>query len=82
MDFLNNFEVVGHTRHSLFNLRYDLQFKTCALFCSINFKQYEKPEKDLPANSEVLKALQEQEAPLRGVAGMAELQEDRAMTSN
>ena len=56
--------------------------KMSVLFCSINFKQFEKPEKDLPANSEVLKALQEQEAPVRGVAGLAELQEDRGATSN
>ena len=45
---------------------------------SINFKQYEKPQKDLPVNSEVMKALLEQESQgVRGVAGMAELQEDR-----
>ena len=58
------------------------ELKTDPLFCSINFKQYEKPEKEVPVNSEVLKALQEQEAALRGVAGLAELQEDRGQTSN
>ncbi len=52
--------------------------QTNALLCRINFKQYEKPEKEVPANSEVLKALLEQEANIGGgVAGMAELQEDR-----
>ncbi len=56
--------------------------KISLLFCSINFKQFEKAEKDLPANSEVLKLLMEQEAPMRGVAGLAELQEDRGATSN
>ncbi len=50
-------------------------------FCSINFKQYEKPEKTLPANSEVMKALQEQENSQRGIAGLAELQEDRGSSS-
>ena len=49
---------------------------------SINFKQYEKPQKDLPVNSEVMKALLEQESQgVQGVAGMAELQEDRQCNS-
>jgi hypothetical protein len=47
--------------------------------CRINFKQYEQPKKELPANSEVLKLLLEQEGQnmSRGVAGLAEFQEDR-----
>ena len=44
---------------------------------SINFKQYEKPQKEVPVNSEVLKALLEQESLHNGVAGMSALQEDR-----
>ena len=47
------------------------------LHISINFKQYEKPQKEVPVNSEVLKALMEQESLLNGVAGMSALQEDR-----
>ena len=50
---------------------------------SINFKQYEKPQKEVPVNSEVLKALMEQEglSPQNGVAGMSALQEDRQCNS-
>ena len=43
-----------------------------------------RQEKPTPQenNSEVLKALQDQECPITGVAGMAELQEDRAESMN
>ena len=74
------------TKHTL-TIRYSnlhcifLPYTPCPYF-SINFKQFEKPQKDLPANSEVLKALQEQEGHLKGVAGLAEFQEDRGASSN
>ena len=42
--------------------------------CRINFKQYDESAKP---ESEVLKALQEQDSYQPGVAGMAALQEDR-----
>ena len=44
---------------------------------SINFKQYEKDQKDIPAQSEVLKYMLEQESQVGGVAGLPEFQEDR-----
>ena len=47
------------------------------MYVSINFKQYEQPQKEVPANSEVLKALLEQENQIGGVAGLPEFQEDR-----
>jgi len=43
----------------------------------INFKQYEQPQKEVPANSEVLKALLEYENHGQGIAGLPEFQEDR-----
>ena len=48
-----------------------------ALASSINFKQYDK---EVAANSEVLRALQEQESghEQQGVAGMSAFQEDRS----
>ena len=46
------------------------------LLISINFKQYEPPQKEVPEGSEVLKALLEQESQMKGVAGLPEFQED------
>ena len=58
-----------------------LESQYYCLLCSINFKQYEPPQKEVPANSEVLKALLEHEnQETRGVAGLPEFQENR--TSN
>ena len=58
----------------LISTNYDIY---TVLHDSINFKQYEKPQKEVPVNSEVLKALMEQESLHNGVAGMSALQEDR-----
>ena len=44
---------------------------------SINFKQYEPQSNEVLAQSEVLKALHEQENATAGVAGLPEYQEDR-----
>lgn len=56
----------------------------CHHISSINFKQYEQPQKEVPANSEVLKALLEQENQVRagGVAGLPEFQENIRQQSN
>ena len=47
--------------------------KPCVIY-SINLKEKPLPQDN---DSEVLKALNDQDLPLSGVAGMAELQEDR-----
>ena len=49
----------------------------------INFKHYEPPQKEVPANSEVLKALLEYEnQEQQGIAGLPEFQENRRSNFN